>query len=136
MLNRCRMKTFFAVVTERSTAVTSVKVALFVGSILLSPDQLWRPHLPARRYAPRRLDQARNHVLCPVLRGYVRCCQVRYEAYLRQVKQRNHAVTLPIGCRERPMGFRHSAQSGLVDKNVEVEDSSTIIVKQKYRRLP
>lgn len=28
------MKTFFAVVTEKSTAVTSVKVALFVGSIL------------------------------------------------------------------------------------------------------
>ncbi|OGP82385.1 MAG: hypothetical protein A2Z08_03170 [Deltaproteobacteria bacterium RBG_16_54_11] len=28
------MKTFFAVVTERSTAATSVKVALFVWSIL------------------------------------------------------------------------------------------------------
>jgi hypothetical protein len=28
------MKTFFEVVTERSTAATSVKVALFVGSIL------------------------------------------------------------------------------------------------------
>jgi hypothetical protein len=28
------MKTFFAVVTERSTVATSVKVALFVGSIL------------------------------------------------------------------------------------------------------